>query len=200
MTCGSAVTTAFACLVLASTAMAQAAPPGPAAGKSATARSGPAAGKTGAYKTISWDDLLPANWDPMKDFKSVDLEQLNDNDPRATAMLTRMRKIWDEAPVNTAMRGAAVRLPGYVVPLEESRQGLKEFLLVPYFGACIHTPPPPANQIIHVVLAAPTKAVRSMDAVWINGVLDAQRVDTDMGVSAYRMAASSVSPYTDKAR
>ena len=65
-------------------------------------------------------------------------------------MMRQMRELWDNAPTNPKMDGARVRLPGYVVPLEEVKGELKEFLLVPYFGACIHSPPPPANQIVHV--------------------------------------------------
>ena len=49
-----------------------------------------------------------------------------------------------------------VRLPGYVVPLANAQDGrLTEFLFVPYYGACIHVPPPPPNQIVHVVLPRP---------------------------------------------
>ena len=63
----------------------------------------------------------------------------------AMAMLKKMRDVWDNAPVNTAIVGQQVRIPGFVVPLEDTKDGMKEFLLVPYFGACIHSPPPPAN-------------------------------------------------------
>ena len=69
--------------------------------------------------------------------------------------------------MNSALVGQLVRIPGVVVPLEDSKDGLKEFLLVPYFGACVHSPPPPANQIVHVLPKSPAKGLRSMDAVWI---------------------------------
>ena len=71
-----------------------------------------------------------------------------------------------------------MRLPGYVVPLEEVKGELKEFLLVPYFGACIHSPPPPANQIVHVTSRTPLKGWRTMDAVWVNGTLKAARSES----------------------
>jgi hypothetical protein len=93
------------------------------------------------------------------------------------------------------LEGQSVRLPGFVVPLEESREGLKEFLLVPYFGACIHSPPPPANQIVHVLPRTPARDVRSMDAVWISGTLRQVKTDSYMGVSSYRMEALRVEPY-----
>lgn len=153
-----------------------------------------------AADTISWDALVPAGWDPAAGLEGVNPDQLADSDPRAQQLLARMRKRWDEAPVNTAMDGRAVRLPGYVVPLEEGREGLREFLLVPYFGACIHTPPPPANQIIHVKLDKPSRLAKSMDAVWLTGVLRTGREKTEMGQSGYRMQASGMELYSEKRR
>ena len=55
-----------------------------------------------------------------------------------------------------SLNGQYVKLPGYVVPLESDAGGLlSEFLLVPYYGACIHVPPPPSNQIVYVRLNKP---------------------------------------------
>ncbi len=93
------------------------------------------------------------------------------------------------------MDSQKVRIPGYVVPLEETKTGLKEFLLVPYFGACIHTPPPPSNQILHVTPSQP-KALRSMETVWVSGTLRTLRTDSFMGASSYRLEATSIEPYT----
>jgi hypothetical protein len=67
---------------------------------------------------------------------------------------------------------------------------------VPYFGACIHTPPPPANQIVHVVADKPIKGLRTMDAVWVSGTLKPFRQDSAMGMSGYQMRAAVVAPYT----
>jgi len=151
----------------------------------------------GTARTIAWDALVPAGWDPFKDFKDMNFQMLDDGDPRATAMLKKMRDIWDNAPVNTALVGQVVRIPGFVVPLEDTKEGLKEFLLVPYFGACVHSPPPPANQIVHVLPKSPAKGLRSMDAVWISGTLTTGRTDSYMGAASYRIEATSVSPYTE---
>lgn len=150
-----------------------------------------------APREIKWDELMPANWDPMKDFKAANFGMFNDADPRAAELLKKMRDAWDNAPVNNAMDGQTVRIPGYIVPLEESKAGLKEFLLVPYFGACIHSPPPPANQIIHITRKAPVKGFHSMDPVWVSGTLKTLRSDTFMGATGYRMEASLVEAYTD---
>jgi uncharacterized protein len=90
-----------------------------------------------------------------------------------------------------------VKIPGYIVPLEDGKTGMKEFLLVPYFGACIHTPPPPSNQIIHVKPQPAPKGFRSMDTVWVSGKLKTLRSDTTMGASSYRMEATLVEPYVE---
>ena len=154
----------------------------------------------GAPRTITWDALVPAGWDPFKDFKDLNFQAMDDGDPRATAMLKKMRDVWDNAPVNTALVGQTVRIPGFVVPLEDTKEGLKEFLLVPYFGACVHSPPPPANQIVHVLPRSPAKGLRSMDAVWITGTLSTGRTDSYMGAASYRIEALSVAPYTETPR
>jgi uncharacterized protein len=150
----------------------------------------------GGFREINWDELIPKDWDPYKDLKDLKLAGLSDADPRAAAMLKKMREIWDNAPVNNLMDGQAVRIPGYIVPLEDTKDGLKEFLLVPYFGACIHTPPPPSNQIVHVLPRNGAKGFRSMDTVWVHGTLKTLRSDTAMGASSYRLDAVSVAPYT----
>jgi hypothetical protein len=150
------------------------------------------------YRDAKWEELVPKDWDPLKDLRKLDLGQLDDADPRTGLLLDRMREIWDQAPANPALEGAAIRLPGFVVPLERSKAGLREFLLVPYFGACIHVPPPPANQIVHVFSAKPLRAIHAMSAVWVSGTLKIERANSVMGMSGYRMAASAVEPYEER--
>ena len=172
--------------------------PGPSLGGQGAAAAAKAA--PGGFRTVKWDELVPADWDPMKDFKGMDFNVLSDADPRAATMLKKLREAWDNAPTNPSLEGQGVRIPGFVVPLEEGKDGLKEFLLVPYFGACIHSPPPPANQIIHVRPKTPVTGVRSMDAVWVSGPLVAARTDTYMGAGGYRIDALKVEPYNEKIR
>lgn len=135
------------------------------------------------------------NWHPMAASKDLDLSKLDDADPRATAALARMRKAWDAAPLNPALDDATIRIPGFLVMLDGAPDAIQEFLRVPYFGACIHVPPPPANQVIHVRPNRPVKGVCSMDPVWVSGVLKVVRPDTPMGKTSYRMKAASVVPY-----
>ena len=155
---------------------------------------GPAA--LGAVQELKWEELVPKNWDPTKRYRNISLESLRDNDPRAIQMLDEMRAVWDNAPVNVALDGTAARLSGFVVPLDNTQGGIREFLLVPYFGACIHTPPPPANQIVHVIAADTVKGLHAMDTVRVSGLLKAARYSSaDMGVSGYEIKSASVEPF-----
>ena len=158
---------------------------------------------SGAFTELRWDDLVPKGWDPMKGLKDKgigNLAALNDGDPKAVALMRELREAWDNAPAETQLDGARIKLPGYLVPLEEGPAGHTEFLLVPYFGACIHTPPPPANQIVLVVPAKPAAGYRSMDTVWVSGTLKATRSNSPMGASGYRLEGALVERYKAPAR
>ena len=153
-------------------------------------------GKTG-FREISWDDLIPADWNPEKFLADLELDDLQDNDPRAMELMQRMREEWDRAPVVERFSGQQVRIPGFVVPLESDGRTIREFLLVPYFGACVHVPPPPANQLIHVIPDQPIAAGLSMSPVWVNGVLNVGRVASELGSAGYQMRAMKVEAYTE---
>lgn len=185
--CAAAATAAFA----ADPAPQTTSPTNPIGGKAAGAK--PAAGQP---RLISWEELVPKDWDPMKEFKGMDLSKLEDGDPRANDLLLKMQEVSNNAPTNPEMNGVEIKLPGFIVPLEENKGEVTEFLLVPYFGACIHTPPPPANQIVHVVSAKPVKGFVTMDTVWVSGTLSLSRQDSQMGVSGYRLSAAAVARYT----
>lgn len=157
-----------------------------------------AKGAAKGFREIQWDDLMPKGWDPMAAFKGVDLNRLQDSDPKAAELLAKVRIEWDKAPVEPAINGQRVKIPGFVVPLERKGDEVIEFLLVPYFGACVHVPPPPSNQVIHVVPNKPVKGMRTMETFWISGTLTLQGGDSGMGVYAYRMNAERVEPYEVK--
>ena len=124
------------------------------------------------------------------------------------ALLARRREIAEKQralaqAVNPSVDGQVVRLPGYVLPLEFSGKQVTEFLLVPWVGACIHTPPPPPNQIVHVVADKPFDVSGMYDAVWVTGRMAARAgkkslqlvdgaADIDIG---YAIAAARVEPY-----
>ena len=139
--------------------------------------------------------MISPSWNPEAIIKSLNLNMMLDADPRANAALEKLRQEWDNAPGNPALDGAEVKLAGFVVPLERQGNALREFLLVPYFGACIHVPPPPANQIVHVIAPKPVPNTATMDAVWVSGKLALSTTATAMGRSSYRLTAAAVEVY-----
>ena len=146
------------------------------------------------YADIKWEQLVPKDWDPSQQFKGMDFSKLQDGDPKATEMLASLKNAWDAAPAEPSLQGKKIRMPGFLLPLDTS-ESLKTFLLVPYFGACIHSPPPPANQIVQVVLDKPVKGYRTMDAVWVNGTMEIFRSDSPWGAVGYRLKGVKVEAY-----
>jgi hypothetical protein len=150
-----------------------------------------------AYKEVEWDELMPEGWR-----KKVILEltrmrrygSLTDGDPRADEAYARLKKTWDAAPPTKTYIGKPIRIAGYVVPLDAERMQSSDFLLVPYFGACVHSPPPPANQII---LIKPPKGsrFRTMDAIWVEGILTEGKTSSEVGTSTYVLTADKIMPY-----
>ena len=89
-----------------------------------------------------------------------------------------------------------IKLPGYIVPVDvDDDQKMSSFFLVPYFGACIHVPPPPPNQIVYVTLKEPIPMTDIYDAFWIEGTLHVETIQKEVAASAYRIEASKVSLY-----
>ena len=107
--------------------------------------------------------------------------------------------------VNPSLDGQLVRMPGYLLPLEFSGKNVSEFLLVPWVGACIHTPPPPPNQIVHVKTDKPVGNVGMFSPVWVTGRMSAKPTQTslylvdgaaDVSVG-YALQATQVDPYKE---
>lgn len=167
------------------------------AGEGATEVETDAADGSG-FRDISWDDLIPPDWEPEKLFADLALDDMQDNDPRVEAVMQRMRTEWDRAPVIEQMAGQRVRIPGFVVPLETDGKTIREFLLVPYFGACVHVPPPPANQLIHVIPDQALPDAWNMAPVWVSGELAVGRTESGMGTAGYQLRGLSVEPYQEE--
>ncbi len=147
------------------------------------------------WPEIKWEELVPKGWDPSGEFKNLDLSKMQDTDPRAIEALDKLKQLWDNAPAEPALNGRKGRIAGFALPLERKGDKVIEFLLVPYLGACIHTPPPPANQIIHAKSAKPLTGVKMMEPFWVYGTFAVQRATTDWGVAGYRLTVDKVEPY-----
>jgi hypothetical protein len=130
-----------------------------------------------------------ANWDNNVEARAKaaalrkDLtEQGLDVDGLFAARVEIMEKREAEASaVNEALIGRTIRMPGYVLPLQFKDRKAVEFLLVPTVGACIHTPPPPANQVVHVVYPEGVEVDGLFTPVWITGTMVAQSSVQDVG-------------------
>lgn len=93
--------------------------------------------------------------------------------------------------------GKSVKIPGFTVPLEDFASSATEFLLVPYVGACVHTPPPPPNQLVYVEMDEGKRATMDgWNPVWLEGILHIEDVNSVYGSSSYRVVGVSVRPYS----
>ena len=101
------------------------------------------------------------------------------------------------------LNGKQVRMPGYALPLEYSDKKITEFLLVPWVGACIHTPPPPPNQIVFVKVTEGIENRGRFTPVWVTGEMSVKAarknlflVDGSSGIDVgYSLQARQVEPY-----
>ncbi|NEX16065.1 MAG: DUF3299 domain-containing protein [Halochromatium sp.] len=152
----------------------------------------------GSARELSWDDLIPADWQPEMLMEEYDADNLSDDDPRALELMDKLKALWAEAPVVEALNDRQVRLPGFVVPLENDADRIREFLLVPYFGACIHVPPPPANQTILVTTPEDRPYVGALfDTVWVEGRMRVEPFSDELGDAGYRIEGAEVSLYEE---
>jgi uncharacterized protein len=153
---------------------------------------------SGKAVEITWEDLWPEGEDERlrelyetyvatvgKDAGSIAEGSAADTMPQIGGFTTV-----------SSLNNTRVRIPGYVVPLDFSpKNTYSGFLLVPYFGACIHTPPPPPNQIVYVA-ANPQVTVKDIWApVWVEGVLTTQRKDSKLADAAYTLKLSKLELY-----
>ena len=106
-----------------------------------------------------------------------------------------MTQLEPDAPLKQALNEQYVKIPGFVVPLEGDADNITEFLLVPYFGACIHVPPPPSNQIVYVKFSEGVPIDNLYDAVWVTGVLSTDGWKGDIATVGYTLKGELVSAF-----
>jgi hypothetical protein len=142
-------------------------------------------------RTLEWTDLIPEN--ARGEFSSAQPpathDYLGESGPAALQQSVN-------APVNPELDGKLVKIPGFIVPLDVAKDGsVSEFFLVPYFGACIHVPPPPPNQIVYVTSQKGIALDSIYEAYWITGTMKMQNKSTRLGAAAYSLAADKVEIY-----
>ena len=152
----------------------------------------------GDPRELEWEELMPENWDPLTGLEALTgdgVQNLEDGSAQADRLMNAYQEAVRSAPVVGELDGENVRLPGFVVPLDFEGTEISEFLLVPYFGACIHVPPPPSNQIVYVKTVAAYPLKELFDPVWVTGVLSTQAHLNDVGDAGYTMQATIIEPY-----
>ncbi len=151
-------------------------------------------------RIIDWGDLAPEGYFESleKDQKSMldglfdNLgfgDEMDDDSEEAQIAYDEMQNQLRAAPIVPELNGEYIKIAGFIVPLEfDFEKGtFNEFLLAPYFGACIHVPPPPSNQIVYVKSDKPLKQQWLDDAAWITGTLTTDSVDSEYGFASYSM-------------
>jgi uncharacterized protein len=146
--------------------------------------------KSGHILDLDWKDLLPEG--ERSHFTAVAPPPVHDYRGEGGPPAVQAQNF----NVNRSLDGATVRLPGFIVPLQAVKSGnISEFLLVPYFGSCIHVPPPPPNQIVYVHVSRRSGLDSIYDAYWITGKLHLQQKTTRLGSTAYELNADRVEIY-----
>ncbi|WP_340680951.1 DUF3299 domain-containing protein [Paraglaciecola sp.] len=129
---------------------------------------------------LFWEDMIPKNYIAPE-------AQVNHDGSMVQQSI--------DAPVVQSLNGKLVKIPGFVVPLEGDNELTTEFLLVPYFGACIHVPPPPPNQIVYVKFSKGVPISNLYDAVWVTGTLSTASWQGDLATVGYSLTGISLSQY-----
>ena len=150
-----------------------------------------------APRELDWTELMPADYQPDMLLAEEEIGNLDDADPRAAELLLKLQALWRDAPVVRALDGAEIRLPGFAIPLDTDTKIAKSFILVPYYGACIHTPPPPSNQIVLVRAPQGARIEEAFAMVWVTGRLRVEAQQTDVAHAGYTLDARSVAPYEE---
>jgi len=138
-------------------------------------------------REITWDDLLPPGLPYSEIIGEGKIDQANDT----------WNPIYDENAIklNEDLNGAYIKMPGFIIPFDVSAKGVTNFMLVPYVGACIHTPPPPANQLVTVNAAQPWPSEKLWDPVWVTGTMSTQLQSTSLGQTGYSVVADEMEVY-----
>ena len=160
---------------------------------------------TDLIQELNWKDLVPHTAPPVPNTAktffqgSIPAGKMSDLSappqiPEGKFMQVKRHQPGSDKPpaVVAELNGKHVRISGYVVPLDFDATRVKEFLLVPFVGACIHVPPPPANQIIYVKTEKGFDVQGSFDPVTITGTIKADVAFTGLADAGYSMDAETV--------
>lgn len=142
-------------------------------------------------RELNWNELSPPGWNPGKILERLGVRQINDGDPIARQVEAEIQSEWDKAPSVPVDNAQRVRLTGFPIMLTPGEGLVTTVLLVPYFGACIHKPSPPANQMVMVSFRPGIPRNLDTTALWVTGRLHNLPSPTPYGRVAYTMTDAS---------
>ena len=170
------------------------------------------------YRVVEWPELIPKeDLDVLLNPPSyiTDIGEGSEDDLAATERITdsglskednssidsndRYQQALRSTKTIPEMDKQNIKIPGFIVPLDlDAAKKVVSFFLVPFFGACIHLPPPPPNQIIYVEYSQGINLDDLgglYDAFWISGTLTTTLIENDLATSAYALQMQSMVPY-----
>lgn len=136
---------------------------------------------------LDWIDLIPE-------------KERNQFDAMGMPAVDHSGDVMAQSKVGTVrqeLNGSTVKIPGFVIPLEGDEDTVTEFLLVPYFGACIHVPPPPPNQIVYVKFAEGAPVHRLWDVIYVVGTLKTETINSELAETGYLIDGIRIEDYDD---
>ena len=147
----------------------------------------PYAASANTATEIGWEDLIPPGVPYSEIIGEGEMDERNDI----------WRPIFDAnaTKLNPALDGAYIKMPGFIIPMEQSTAGVTSFVLVPYVGACIHVPPPPPNQLVFVTTETPWSGDDLWEAVWVTGQMQHDIQSTEVAQTGYTLSADAMEVY-----
>lgn len=161
------------------------------------------------YITIEWTDLMPpddldALMNPPEELQDIEdgseADQISSQIQAAIAQASdnRYQQALSSTRIRSEYNQKKIRIPGFIVPLSfGENNSITEFFIVPFFGACIHVPPPPPNQIIFGKYPKGFQLDALYDPFWVEGTLSTELIENDMATAAYSISIDQISDYTE---
>ena len=144
---------------------------------------------------LMWLDLSPPGWEPKRIMDRLLVPGMGDDEPGAAAILAEIRRAWERAPTVANLPKQPVRLLGFPVMLDDGAAPVRQVLLAPYYGACMHNPMPGPNQVVLAKLREPVPRSMYQFPVWVTGKISIANTSTRYGRAAYLLADAVWEPY-----
>ena len=154
------------------------------------------------YKETLWEELIPDGYSIERVYEKYQdqISQAPEGSDEAFALFEKVMAELNSAPLNDKIKNSYIKIPGFIAPLDQDGESINEFLLVPYFGACVHSPPPPLNQTVYVKVS--TKDGISLEdsflPIWIYGKIQTTGKKTEIGNAGYSIAEARIEPYLEE--